>query len=104
MFAGALMIPVEEGCTKAQGTAVFSAIETSCQTEVLLSSVIPSDTDAGVVAKDIADVCQIADALLPAVETVVVSIMASQADAGTAPGGLYVPSPLVVRAKNARSH
>jgi hypothetical protein len=96
------------GCTPAELAAeqkVFSAIDTACQAEALVTSVIPVGTPASVVAADIEVACNIAVALDQDVQTVVTSFEASQAAAGTAPpaGATYMPTPMAARARAAKN-
>lgn len=97
------------GCTPAELAAaeqkVFSAIDTACQAEALVTSVIPVGTPASVVAADIEVGCNIAVALDQDVQTVVTSFEASQAAAGTAPpaGATYMPTPMAARARAAKN-
>jgi hypothetical protein len=104
----ALLCSGVSGCTPAELAGeqkVFSAVETACQAEALVSSVIPVGTPASEVAADIEVACNIAVALDQDVQTVVTSFEASQAAAGTAPpaGATYMPTPMAARARAAKN-
>jgi hypothetical protein len=87
-------------CAAAQ--AVWTDIQTACEAEALASSVIPPGTEVSTVAADVALACDVAEALVPDLEKVVQAFVAAQADAGTAPSGPYVPSPMAQKKKAAK--
>jgi hypothetical protein len=98
---------MQTACTPAQINtlnAIFTAADTACEAEVLASSIIPAGTSTSVVANDIAVACNIELALVPQIQAVVDSFEASQASLGTTPASsVYVPSPLVIRARAAKA-
>lgn len=73
------------GCgTTVQG--VFTDIETGCIAADLAASVVPPSVLPATVAQDIADVCDLAQAVIPDLETIVTAFMGKVSpalDAGT---------------------
>ena len=85
-------------CTKAQDTAIVTASRDACEVLALASSFIPAATPATIVLADIIAACP---ELVGAEATILADILALegvQADAGSAPVGQYVPTPMAHRA------
>ncbi len=97
---GSAIAAMQSGCgvTTTQVKQAFTDAEVACEALVLASSVIPSGTPVSQVAADVSTACNISDALLPDVETIVTSFMGSTTRA-PALGTVYVPSPMVVTAR-----
>lgn len=99
LFIGAALIgPPGCGVTTTQVKAAFTDAEVACEALVLASSVIPTGTPVSQVAADVSTACNISQALLPDVETIVTSFMGSTTRA-PALGTVYVPSPMVGAAR-----
>lgn len=96
LLAGAALALV--AClTPAQVKAIFTDEQVACEAEELASSVIPAGTPAATVASDVAAGCNIAAALLPDVEAVVVAYMGATTRAPA--GAVYSPGARVRAAR-----